>query len=90
MIQRRLPYPTPGKHFVQLLASGDSSRPGAVLSTEDGNVSVWPDLADAAAPPLQARIAGSVTAMAAGEPRPLPVPLPRFMEPLNPIMAARA
>ena len=70
MLQHRLPYPTSGRHFVQILAAArDAASPGALLCTEDGNVSVWPDLADASAPPLQARVAGTVCAVAAS---PLP------------------
>ena len=66
MLQHRLPYPTSGEHFVQILpATSGTAVPGALLCTEDGNVSVWPDLADASAPPLQARVAGTVCAVAA-------------------------
>ena len=66
VLQHRLPYPSSGRHFVQILpATRGTSSPGALLCTEDGNVSVWPDLADASAPPLQARVAGTVCAVAA-------------------------
>jgi len=66
VLQHRLPYPTSGTHFVQILsATCGTSSPGALLCTEDGNVSVWPDLADASAPPLQARVAGTVCAVTA-------------------------
>jgi hypothetical protein len=68
VLQRQVPYLSPGKHFVSLVPHGSGSLT-VLLCDGDGNASVWPSRAGAADPPVTLRVGGEVTACAAATQR---------------------